>query len=108
MLSINDLKKIDKKLPFVRELTKNYIGIDPVYEMIPVRPVVHYMMGGIDTNKDGSTSEGILRLQNSSISGFDSSGITLPISKKIIFSNGDLDVNTGNASDDGYYKRSRC
>ena len=49
-------KKIDKKLPFVRELAKNYIGIDPVYEMIPVRPVVHYMMGGIDTNKDGSTN----------------------------------------------------
>ncbi len=48
-------KKIDKKLPFVRELTKNYIGIDPVYEPIPVRPVVHYMMGGIDTNIDCST-----------------------------------------------------
>jgi len=47
--------KIDKKLPFVRELTKNYIGIDPVYEPIPVRPVVHYMMGGIDTNIDCST-----------------------------------------------------
>lgn len=49
-------KKIDKKLPFVRELAKNYAGIDPVYAPIPVRPVVHYMMGGIDTNKDGSTS----------------------------------------------------
>ena len=48
-------KKIDKKLPFVRELTKNYIGIDPVYEPIPVRPVVHYMMGGIDTNIDCRT-----------------------------------------------------
>ena len=48
-------KKIDKKLPFVRELTKNYVGIDPVYEPIPVRPVVHYMMGGIDTNIDCST-----------------------------------------------------
>ena len=48
-------KKIDKKLPFVRELTKNYVGIDPVYHPIPVRPVVHYMMGGIDTNIDCST-----------------------------------------------------
>ena len=48
-------KKIDKKLPFVRELAKNYAGIDPVYEPIPVRPVVHYMMGGIDTNIDCST-----------------------------------------------------
>ena len=49
-------KKIDKKLPFVRELAKNYAGIDPVYEPIPVRPVVHYMMGGVDTDNDGATT----------------------------------------------------
>jgi fumarate reductase flavoprotein subunit len=49
-------KIIDKKLPFVRELARNYAGIDPVYELIPVLPVVHYMMGGIDTDKDGATS----------------------------------------------------
>ena len=49
-------KKIDKKLPFVRELSKNYAGVDPVYEPIPVRPVVHYMMGGIDTDINGATS----------------------------------------------------
>jgi fumarate reductase flavoprotein subunit len=48
-------KKIDKKIPFVRELTKNYVGIDPVYEPIPVRPVVHYMMGGVSTDKEGAT-----------------------------------------------------
>ena len=49
-------KKIDKKIPFVRELSKNYAGIDPVYEPIPVRPVVHYMMGGIDTDINGATA----------------------------------------------------
>lgn len=48
-------KKIDKKIPFVRELSKNYAGIDPVDEPIPVRPVVHYMMGGIDTDIHGTT-----------------------------------------------------
>ena len=48
--------KIDRKIPFVRELSKNYAGIDPVYEPIPVRPVVHYMMGGIHTDIDGATS----------------------------------------------------
>jgi len=48
-------KKINKKIPFVRELAKNYAGIDPVYEPIPVRPVVHYMMGGVSTDKDGAT-----------------------------------------------------
>jgi fumarate reductase flavoprotein subunit len=47
---------INKKLPFVRELARNYVGIDPVYEPIPVRPVVHYMMGGIHTDIQGKTS----------------------------------------------------
>ncbi len=46
---------IDEKLPFVRELARNYVGIDPVHEPIPVRPVVHYMMGGIDTDLVGRT-----------------------------------------------------
>ncbi len=48
-------KMIDRKLPFVRELARNYVGVDPVHEPIPVRPVVHYMMGGIDTDEDGAT-----------------------------------------------------
>src|SRR5207248_5689531 len=48
-------KKIDKKIPFVRELAKNYAGIDPVYDPIPVRPVVHYMMGGIHTDIEAAT-----------------------------------------------------
>ncbi len=48
-------KKIDKKIPFVRELCRNYVGIDPVHELVPVRPVVHYMMGGVHTNIDGET-----------------------------------------------------
>src|SRR5437762_4658207 len=47
--------KIMKKIPFVRELSKNYAGIDPVYDPIPVRPVVHYMMGGIHTNINAAT-----------------------------------------------------
>jgi len=33
-----------------------YAGVDPVYEPIPIRPVVHYMMGGIDTDIDGATT----------------------------------------------------
>jgi fumarate reductase flavoprotein subunit len=48
-------KKIDAKIPFVRELARNYIGIDPVHEPIPVRPVVHYMMGGVHTDVHGAT-----------------------------------------------------
>src|SRR5262245_14508535 len=48
-------EKINKKIPFVRELAVNYVGIDPVKEPIPVRPVIHYMMGGIHTNQEAAT-----------------------------------------------------
>ncbi len=48
-------KKIEARIPFVRELCLKYENIDPVKEMIPVRPVVHYMMGGISTDIDAAT-----------------------------------------------------
>jgi fumarate reductase flavoprotein subunit len=46
---------INTKLPFVRELCQKYQNIDPVRELIPVRPVVHYMMGGVHTDINGAT-----------------------------------------------------
>ncbi|MGH9532721.1 MAG: FAD-binding protein, partial [Terriglobales bacterium] len=48
-------KLINTKLPFVRELCLKYQNIDPVSELIPVRPVVHYMMGGVSTDIHGGT-----------------------------------------------------
>ncbi len=48
-------KVIDTKLPFVRELCFKYQGLDPVKELIPVRPVIHYMMGGVHTDINGAT-----------------------------------------------------
>jgi fumarate reductase flavoprotein subunit len=48
-------KKIDKKLPFVRELARDFVGVDPVHQPIPVRPVIHYTMGGVDTDGEGAT-----------------------------------------------------
>jgi fumarate reductase flavoprotein subunit len=48
-------KFISARLPFVRELCLKYENIDPVKELIPVRPVIHYMMGGVHTDNNGAT-----------------------------------------------------
>lgn len=41
------------KLREVDEICQNFLGIDPVESPIPVKPVQHYSMGGVRTNKDG-------------------------------------------------------
>jgi len=46
---------IDRKLPFMRELGREFVGIDIVHDPIPVRPVQHYMMGGVDSDISGAT-----------------------------------------------------
>ncbi|HJZ68329.1 MAG TPA: fumarate reductase (quinol) flavoprotein subunit [Blastocatellia bacterium] len=48
-------KVINARIPFVRELCLKYENIDPVNDLIPVRPVVHYMMGGVHTDISGAT-----------------------------------------------------
>ena len=48
-------KYIDERLPLVRELGIAYLGVDIAKEAIPIRPVVHYMMGGISTNTQAAT-----------------------------------------------------
>jgi fumarate reductase flavoprotein subunit len=48
--------KINERLPFIRELARAYVGVDPVNEAIPVRPTVHYTMGGIQTDIKTQTS----------------------------------------------------
>lgn len=48
-------QKIEERLPMVRELAQSYAGVDPVYATIPVRPVVHYTMGGIHTDNNAAT-----------------------------------------------------
>jgi succinate dehydrogenase / fumarate reductase flavoprotein subunit len=44
-------KKIQSKLPGIRKICIDFIGIDPVFEPIPIMPCQHYSMGGIDTNE---------------------------------------------------------
>jgi succinate dehydrogenase subunit A (EC 1.3.5.1) len=41
-------KKILERLPGIREITMDFLGIDPIDEPIPIRPAQHYTMGGID------------------------------------------------------------
>lgn len=41
------------KLREVYEIAMYFIGVNPITELIPVRPTQHYTMGGIRVNKDG-------------------------------------------------------
>ncbi|HUU27221.1 MAG TPA: succinate dehydrogenase/fumarate reductase flavoprotein subunit [archaeon] len=47
--------KINEKLGMIRELAIKFVDVDPVNTPIPVRPVFHYAMGGIDTDINGAT-----------------------------------------------------
>jgi fumarate reductase flavoprotein subunit len=46
-------KKILERLPLVHELAHAYVGVDMIKDPVPVRPVIHFMMGGIDANGKG-------------------------------------------------------
>jgi len=46
---------IKEKLGAIREISLKFSGIDPANEPLDIRPVCHYMMGGIHTNIDGAT-----------------------------------------------------
>ncbi|OOH89269.1 fumarate reductase (quinol) flavoprotein subunit [Pasteurellaceae bacterium 15-036681] len=48
-------KYLQERLPFICELAKAYEGVDPAKSPIPVRPVVHYTMGGIEVNQQAET-----------------------------------------------------
>jgi succinate dehydrogenase / fumarate reductase flavoprotein subunit len=47
--------KINERLPGIKELSVNFVGVDPVLKPIPVQPAQHYTMGGIDCDIDGAT-----------------------------------------------------
>ena len=76
-------KLIRRKLPLVRELCLTYQNLDPARELIPVRPVVHYMMGGVRTDIHGATPMAGLYAAGEvacvSINGANPSGIQLTV-----------------------------
>jgi fumarate reductase flavoprotein subunit len=47
-------KHINTNLREIANICRNFAGIDPVHELIPVRPTQHYSMGGVRTNIDGA------------------------------------------------------
>ena len=46
-------EKIMSRIPFCWEEAHRLVGIDAVHQPIPVRPTIHYSMGGIPVNTDG-------------------------------------------------------
>jgi succinate dehydrogenase / fumarate reductase flavoprotein subunit len=58
MLDLRHLgaERIKERLSGIREIAIKFKGIDPINEPLPVRPVCHYNMGGIKTNKTAETA----------------------------------------------------
>ncbi len=48
-------ERINSRLPLIREVCMKFIGLDPIEKPIPIRPVAHYSMGGIETDINGLT-----------------------------------------------------
>ncbi len=54
-LSVAHLGKevIDAKLPDITDFARNYLGVEPYTEPVPIQPTAHYAMGGVPTDVDG-------------------------------------------------------
>ncbi len=48
-------EKILERLPGIRDLAINFVGVDPIDNPVPIQPGQHYTMGGIDTDINGAT-----------------------------------------------------
>ncbi len=46
---------IEDRLGYLQEVAVEFLGIDLADEPVPVRPGVHYIMGGVKTDVDGAT-----------------------------------------------------
>ncbi len=45
-------KLIEEKLPDITDFARNYLGVEPITEPVPIQPTAHYAMGGIPTDID--------------------------------------------------------
>jgi succinate dehydrogenase / fumarate reductase flavoprotein subunit len=69
-------QKIMERVPFCWEEAHRLVGVDAVNEPIPVRPTIHYSMGGIPVNTDGW----VRRNAQTLVSGFFAAGETACVS----------------------------
>jgi succinate dehydrogenase / fumarate reductase flavoprotein subunit len=69
-------EKIMSRVPFCWEEAHRLVGVDAVEQPIPIRPTVHYSMGGIPVNTDGQVRRG----EDGVIEGFFSAGETACVS----------------------------
>lgn len=72
-LSVAHLGKetIDAKLPDITDFARNYLGVEPYYEPVPIQPTAHYAMGGIPTDIEGRV---VMDEQNSVLPGLYAAG----------------------------------
>jgi succinate dehydrogenase / fumarate reductase flavoprotein subunit len=47
--------RINKRLPLIREVCMKFLALDPITQQIPIKPVAHYSMGGVEADIDGRT-----------------------------------------------------
>ncbi|KAA3654127.1 MAG: FAD-binding protein [Chloroflexi bacterium] len=64
-------EKILERLPQVRELALEFMGVDIIHEPVAIQPTAHYSMGGIPATKDGQV---IADADNNPVVGFYAAG----------------------------------
>jgi succinate dehydrogenase / fumarate reductase flavoprotein subunit len=64
-------EKILGRLPQIRELAMDFVGVDPIDNPVPIQPTAHYSMGGIPTDVDGQV---IADAQGTPVTGFYAAG----------------------------------
>jgi len=47
---------INEELPQERKLARLYENVDPVFDLLPIKPVAHYTMGGIEVDSNSMTN----------------------------------------------------
>ncbi|MDA1191481.1 MAG: FAD-binding protein [Candidatus Poribacteria bacterium] len=64
-------ERIMERLPQIRELARDFLGLDMIENPIPIQPTAHYSMGGVPTNRDGQV---VYDEKNTPIDGFFAAG----------------------------------